>query len=209
MLGPKIGRRVRGMSSIPVSAETRERVQAAAAAVPRADFLPDAARHLADADRPVLIGWDATNSQPSTVIRMLELLAVQPGDRVLDVGSGSGWTTALLTQLAGAAGSVTGVERVPELVRFGRDRLSAAGVDARIEAAEVGALGLPASAPFDRILVSADFARMPDELVDQLADLGRMVAPIAGLMTVIDLRDGHVRRREDAGLYSFVPLRED
>lgn len=195
--------------SIPVSDEMRARVRAAFAAVPRAGYLPDAVRHLADADRPVMIGWDATNSQPSTVARMLELLAVRPGDRVLDVGSGSGWTTALLAHLAGAGGTVIGIERVPELVEFGRDRLDDAGVDARIEPATAGRLGLPASAPFDRILVSADFTRMPDELVDQLAEGGRLVAPVAGVMTVIDVREGRVRQRADAGLYSFVPLRED
>ncbi|CAH0141363.1 MULTISPECIES: methyltransferase domain-containing protein [unclassified Microbacterium] len=195
--------------SIQVSDETRRSVRDAFAVIERADFLPDAVRHLADADRPVMIGWDATNSQPSTVFRMLELLAVRPGDRVLDVGSGSAWTTALLAHLAGEEGRVIGVERVPELVEFGRDRLAAAGVIARIERASAGVLGLPASAPFDRILVSADFARMPDALVDQLGEGGRMVAPIAGVMTVVDRRDGRVRRRQDAGLYTFVPLRED
>src|SRR5690606_33786329 len=148
-------RKVRGMSGIQVSKVTLARVRDAMASVSRADFLPESVRHLADADRPVHIGWDATNSQPSTVARMLELLDAQPGDRVLDVGSGSGWTTAMLSRLVGDSGTVIGVERVPELARFGRERLTAAGVRARIEPALAGVLGLPASAPFDRILVSA------------------------------------------------------
>ncbi|MGL3150033.1 protein-L-isoaspartate O-methyltransferase family protein [Microbacterium sp. A82] len=197
------------MPNIMVSDETRECVRAAMVAIPRADFLPDAVRHLADSDRPVHIGWDATNSQPSTVARMLDLLAAQRGDRVLDVGSGSGWTTAILARIVGPSGTVIGVERVPELVQFGRERLEATDVDACIEAATAGVLGLPASAPFDRILVSADFERMPDDLVSQLAEQGRMVAPIGGLMTVVDRLDGRVRSRTDAGLYSFVPLRDD
>lgn len=102
-----------------------------------------------------------------------------------------------------------GVERVPELVQFGNERLEAIGVSPRVVASDAGVLGLPASAPFDRILVSADFGRMPDDLLSQLAEGGRMVAPIAGIMTIIDLHDGRARRREDEGLYGFVPLRDD
>ena len=197
------------MRSIHVSSQTRERVREAMDATTRADFLPEDVRHLADVDRPVMIGWEATNSQPSTVARMLELLDPQPGQRVLDVGSGSGWTTAILAALVGATGTVIGVERVPELVEYARARLAAAGIEATIAAASAGVLGLPAEAPFDRILVSAEFGRMPDDLIAQLADGGRMVAPVDGRMTVVDLQDGTPRVREDAGLYSFVPLRDD
>lgn len=201
---------------IPVAAETRERVRKAMAATPRADFLPEPVRHLADVDRPVMIGWDATNSQPSTVARMLELLDVQPGHRVLDVGSGSGWTTAILSRLAGEGGSVFGVERVPELVEYGRARLVEAGHPLGgtgsgpvIELAAPGVLGLPAEAPFERILVSADFGSLPHALVDQLVDSGRLVAPVAGVMAVVEKRDGKSEVHHDAGLYTFVPLIEE
>ncbi|MGM7670328.1 protein-L-isoaspartate O-methyltransferase family protein [Microbacterium sp. A93] len=199
------------MVGIRVDPATAIRVREAMAATPRATFLPPAVRHLAGADRPVMIGWDATNSQPSTVARMLELLDVQPGDRVLDVGSGSAWTTAILATLAGPRVSVIGVEIVAELVDYGRERLAEAGVHAEIRHAEIrhaesGVLGLPEEAPFDRILVSAGANSLPDVLVDQLADGGRLVVPVAGVMTVVDMHAGHARHAQDQGLYSFVPL---
>jgi protein-L-isoaspartate(D-aspartate) O-methyltransferase len=196
------------MVAITVDPTTEARVQAAMSTNSRKNFLPPGVRHLADADHPVMIGWNATNSQPSTVARMLSLLDVQPGDRVLDVGSGSGWTTAILATLAGTAGNVIGVERVPQLVSYGRERLVETGVRAEIRAAIPDVLGLPEDAPFDRILVSAQATTVPVQLETQLAEGGRLVAPVAGLMTVVDIRDGVPHRREDAGIYSFVPLKE-
>lgn len=194
------------MAGIRVDPATEARVRAAMSSTPRADFLPPEVRHLADADHPVMIGWNATNSQPSTVARMLELLDVQSGDRVLDVGSGSGWTTAILSVLAGDEGAVIGVELVPQLVEYGNERLAETGTRAEIREAVSGVLGLPDEAPFDRILVSAQAATVPTQLETQLAEGGRLVAPIAGLMTVVDMRDGLPHRRADAGIYSFVPL---
>lgn len=194
------------MAGIRVDPATEARVRAAMSSTPRADFLPPEVRHLADADHPVMIGWNATNSQPSTVARMLELLDVQSGDRVLDVGSGSGWTTAILSVLAGDEGAVIGVELVPQLVEYGNERLAETGTRAEIREAVSGVLGLPDEAPFDRILVSAQAATVPTQLEAQLAEGGRLVAPIAGLMTVVDMRDGLPHRRADAGIYSFVPL---
>src|SRR3954470_19728038 len=98
-------------------------VAAAFESVPRADFLPRGWRSSASFDGPIPIGAGQTNSQPRTVEAMLRLLEVRPGDRVLDVGSGSGWTTALLAHLTGEQGSVTGVELVPELATWGAENL--------------------------------------------------------------------------------------
>jgi len=183
-------------------------VTSALALIPRANFLPPDLRDRAATDAPLPIGHGATNSQPWTVQFMLELLHVPEGAKVLDVGSGSGWTTALLSHLAGPNGSVLGIELVPELVEQGRANLAAFDLPgARIERATAGQLGAPAEAPFDRILVSADAGQVPSELEEQLAVGGRMVLPASGVMWVVD-RDHEGWHREPVMGYrfSFVPL---
>ena len=178
--------------------------------VARADFLraDDAAR--AGLDAPIAIGVGQTNSQPRTVFAMLELLDVRPGQRVLDVGGGSGWTAALLAHLVGPAGTVIATELEPELVAFGRENLAKYDFAwASIRQAEPGTLGAPEDAPFDRILVSAEASSLPEPLVDQLAVGGTMMIPVGARMTRVEksgpARDDLVITTH--GLYSFVPLR--
>ena len=184
------------------------RVIAALADVPRAQFLPPDVRAQAAVDAPLPIGHGATNSQPWTVQFMLELLHVPAGAKVLDVGSGSGWTTALLGQLTGPTGSVLGVEVVPALVELGRGHLARAAVPcARIEAATPGVLGAPDQAPFDRILVSADPGDIPEALEQQLAVGGRMVLPADDVMWVVDRDASGIHREPVMGYrFRFVPL---
>jgi protein-L-isoaspartate(D-aspartate) O-methyltransferase len=139
---------------------------------------------------------------------MLRLLSVAAGQRVLDVGSGSGWTSALLGHLVGPSGRVHAVELLEDLVAWSRDNVSKYSMPwVEIHQAEPPVLGLPGLAPFDRILVSAEAGKMPSSLVDQLDVDAIMVAPIAGrLCSVLKHRDGgySVRRH---GHYRFVPLR--
>lgn len=183
-------------------------VAQAMTAVPRAGFLPTDQRGRAGDDRPLPIGEQQTNSQPRTVAAMLELLGVGAGHRVLDVGAGSGWTTALLAHLVGPTGSVLGVELSPALARWGAANLAASGHPwARLREATPGVLGAPDEAPFDRVLVSAEADELPTTLVDQLGSDGVLVIPVAGLMhRVVRPPEGAIVTTTH-GAYRFVPLR--
>lgn len=183
-----------------------DRIDAAFAAVPREWFLPPSQQHRAAYDGPIEIGHGQTNSQPRTVANMLRLLDVHEAMGVLDVGSGSGWTTGLLAHLVGERGTVRGLEIVPELVAQGQGNLARGDWPwARIEQATPGEYGDPAGAPYDRILVSAGARELPATLVGQLSPAGRLVVPVAGEMLLVELDDGQpvVSRH---GPYRFVPL---
>lgn len=182
------------------------RLRAAFDAVDRAGFLPPDQLRFARGDHPLPIGFGQTSSQPSTVADMLALLDVRPGQHVLDVGAGSGWTTALLGHLVGPAGRVVGVELVPALARWGGENVARQQRPwATVQAAVPGVLGVPEEAPFDRILVSAEADELPEDLLDQLADDGILVIPVRGrmlrLVRHLDRVDGTFH-----GTYSFVPL---
>jgi protein-L-isoaspartate(D-aspartate) O-methyltransferase len=150
-------------------------VLAAIAAVPRAAFVP--AEHAGEAyrDVPIPIPRDQVTTQPSLVGRMLEALRLRGGERVLEVGAGLGWQTALLARLAA---EVWAVERWPELAAAAGANLARAGVgNARVVIGD-GSRGLPAHAPFDAIVVAAAHPSVPPPLVEQLAPGGRLVQPI-------------------------------
>ncbi|KGN39669.1 protein-L-isoaspartate O-methyltransferase family protein [Knoellia aerolata] len=198
--------------------DAAQRVAEAMAACPREGFLPRRERRHARRDGPLPIGHGQTNSQPRTVAAMLELLDVQPGDSVLDVGAGSAWTTALLAHLTGPTGRVLGVERIPELAAVGAANLERTGMPwARLGLAVPGVLGSPDDGPFDRILVSAEAQTLPRSLVDQLVPDGVMVIPVRGWMHRVRRdpgfdADGNATgdaQVEVHGAYRFVPLVED
>ncbi|WP_125777574.1 protein-L-isoaspartate O-methyltransferase family protein [Antribacter gilvus] len=179
-------------------------------AVARRGFLPRSQQPFAGHDRPLPIGGGQTSSQPTTVAAMLRLLKVPVGARVLDVGSGSGWTTALLAALVGPSGEVLGVEREPALAEWGARNVQAAGMPwARVVPAQPDVLGVPRPGGWDRVLVSASATEMPQELVDQIGYGGRMVIPVRTTMYLVErLPDGSIRTT-DHGAYQFVPLIED
>lgn len=183
-------------------------VARAMAALDRRTFLPADQHAHADEDRPLPIGLGQTCSQPATVAAMLRLLDVPPGARVLDVGAGSGWTTAILGRLVGANGRVVGVELEPELAARAAENVARWAMPwADVRPAQPGVLGWPDPAGYDRILCSAAPDHLPDALVDQLADGGRLVMPVGDRMYRVERRGDAVHRTEH-GRYRFVPLRE-
>jgi len=175
--------------------------------IDRRDFVSPKHRDQAYEDFPIPIGYESTISQPTTVATMLEILSPQRGDRVLDVGSGSGWTTALLANIVGPEGSVYGVELIPELVSFGRHNTGKYNFkNARIFKAEKS-LGWKKEAPYDKILVSASADSLPEELLNQLKKNGKMVIPIKSSIWQIEIKEkGEIQKKEYPG-FVFVPLR--
>ena len=174
--------------------------------VDRADFvrpvdLPDAYENMA-----LSIGYGQTISQPFTVAFMLEKLQPVEGDRVLDIGSGSGWTTALLAQIVGNGGQVTGLEIIPELVEFGRKNLQKYNFrNTSIKQAKNGVLGIPGK-KFDRILVSAAATTLPEELIQQLKPGGTLVVPVRNsIFKITKSPNGGISLEEFPG-FVFVPL---
>jgi protein-L-isoaspartate(D-aspartate) O-methyltransferase len=148
---------------------------AALRAVPRADFVPSVLADQAYLDRPLPIPHGQVTTQPSLVAKMIEALGLTGSERVLEVGTGYGFQTALLAQLSTF---VYSVERFPDVAETARDNLTRHGVANVDVVVGDGTKGLPEHAPYDAILVSAAFPRVPPPLEEQLAPGGRLVQPL-------------------------------
>jgi protein-L-isoaspartate(D-aspartate) O-methyltransferase len=186
-----------------------ERVLAAIAQTPRRLFVPERFVEDADSDRPLPIGYRQTISQPFVVAYMTEKLALAGDERVLEVGTGSGYQAAILARLAQ---EVFSIEIVPELAVRARevllDRLGLANVRLRLGD---GALGWPEEAPFDRIVVTAASPEVPPALVAQLAPGGRMILPVGAeldvqVLRVLEKRSDGASVETDLLPVRFVPL---
>jgi protein-L-isoaspartate(D-aspartate) O-methyltransferase len=184
------------------------RVLEAMADLDRAAFVPERLRRDADSDQPLPIGHGQTISQPLVVAYMTEVLRLDGPERVLEVGTGSGYQTAVLARLAA---EVYSIEIVPELAARAAAALAVAGIrNVHLRTGD-GALGWPEAAPFDRVLVTAAAPEVPEALVAQLAPGGRLVVPVGPEHDAQVIR--LVERREDGGAAStdllpvrFVPL---
>jgi protein-L-isoaspartate(D-aspartate) O-methyltransferase len=174
--------------------------------VPRHFFVPADLQEQAYTDHPLPIGSGQTISQPYIVALMTERLHLQGHERVLEIGAGSGYQTAILAEMAL---EVFSVERVPELLSAASDRLARLGYLNIHLTHGNGSLGWPAHAPYEAVVVTAAAPEVPEPLLSQLADGGRMVIPIGppeGQMLVVVEKRGGLVRREDIATCVFVPL---
>jgi len=201
--------------------------------IDRADFVKEEFKNEAYADYPLSIGFNQTISQPTTVAFMIELLSPKTGDKILDVGSGSGWTAALLAHIVSSTapklkaapagrqvkseklkvtqqkGQVIAIEKIPELAKFGETNIAKynyieSGI-VKVLCAD-GSKGLPKEAPFDKILASASALNLPKELVEQLKNGGTLVIPIStSIFKITKDKQGKISTEEYPG-FVFVPL---
>jgi protein-L-isoaspartate(D-aspartate) O-methyltransferase len=184
------------------------RVLAAMGAVPRQEFVPDRYRSAAYDDRPLPIGHGQTISQPYIVALMTELVQVKPGDKALEIGTGSGYQAAVLAEITT---NVWSIEIIEPLAKSAADRLKRLGYDKVEVKFGDGYFGWPEHAPFDAIVVTAAADHVPPPLIEQLKPGGRMVIPLGGpfqtqwLVLVEKDAAGKIRTRNIAAV-AFVPL---
>jgi protein-L-isoaspartate(D-aspartate) O-methyltransferase len=192
---------------------TSPQVEQAMRSVPRHLFLPGLNLAIAYADEAVALKWRggraiSSISQPSMIAAMLEMLEVQPGSSILEIGTGSGYNAALLTTLAGVSGRVVTVEIEDQLATEARSHLSSGGFDMVEVHVGDGRAGWPACAPYDRIIVTASTPGPEQSWVEQLAEAGRMVVPLAReleAVVYVKIRGELEQRGTSPAL--FIPLR--
>ncbi len=177
--------------------------------IDRKDFVREENKNDAYGNYPLPIGFNQPISQPLTVAFMLELLEPKTGEKILDIGAGSGWQTALLANLVGESGKIIAIERIPELKTFAESNISKYGF---IENGIVkilegdGAKGFSEGAPYDKIIAAATANEIPEAWKDQLKIGGRIVAPVQNSIIVLDKTGPNQFSKKQFFGFSFVPL---
>lgn len=177
--------------------------------IDRINFVPEDLVHEVYINAPLPIGFGQTISQPLTVAFMIELLEPQPGDKILDIGAGSGWQAAILSEIVGDKGKVFAIEVIEKLAEFGRENVEKYKFisNGRVEFIHGdGSLGLPQEAPFDRIIAAAAAESVPQTWENQLKIGGRLVTPVgSSIWLVIKKSEKEFAKTEYPG-FAFVPL---
>lgn len=176
--------------------------------VDRKNFIPEKYHRYAYIDEPIPIGYGQTISAPSIVAMMTELLEPKKGDKILEIGAGSGYQAAILSKIVGDNGKIITIERIPELANFARNNLR------NYKNVEIivgdGTLGYPKEAPYDRIIVTACAPEIPEPLIEQLKEDGIMVIPVGGDVLFQKLYKIRKTKRgiekEFINYVAFVPL---
>lgn len=204
---PKFKQRRRQLvSTLETKGIKDERVLEAFGIVPRHVFVDTALQDRAYKDTALPIGKRQTISQPFTVARQTELLEVHPGEKVLEIGTGSGYQAAILCELGA---EVYSVERIEELYEKARSTLRELGYSVRLKLGD-GSLGWSAYAPYDAIVVTAGAPVVPEDLIEQLNVNGRLVVPIGDenrqeMVRIIKIREGELKKQHFSD-FKFVPL---
>ena len=187
---------------------TNEKVESAFRTIPRHEFVVPSELARAYYNEPLSIMNNQTISQPGVVSRMTEWLDVQDGQKILEIGTGSGWQTAILSYMVGN-GTVYSIERLPELVNFARENLEKLGLDNVHVILGDGSLGYPEKSPYDRIIITAACTEIPLPLLEQLDENGLIIAPVGGLsqsMILLKKISGEIVKIKNESNYIFVPL---
>lgn len=178
--------------------------------VPRHLFVPNNMKELAYTDTPLSIGHDQTISQPSTVVAMTEALNVKANQKILEIGTGSGWQAAILSFLIGKKGKVYSIEIIKELADFAKKNIKKLGIKNVEIIVKDGSEGLKEKSPFDRIIVTAASPEIPKHLIEQLKTGGMMVVPVGNLflqeMYIIKKLKNKIEKKS-IGNFAFVPLK--
>ena len=176
---------------------------------PRHIFVPESLQHDAYKDVPLGIGNMQTISQPTTVAVMTEALQVKPGQKILEIGTGSGWQATILSRLIGKKGRIYSIERIKELAHFANRNIEKLKIKNIHISVGDGSVGLKTHAPFDRIIVTAACAEIPEPLLHQLKSGGVMVIPLGNreyqeIYVIKKLKRG--MKKLSLGYFAFVPL---
>jgi len=187
---------------------TDGRVESALRNIPRHEFVPESELDYAYNNEPLQIMKNQTISQPGVVTRMTEWLDVKNGQKILEIGTGSGWQSAILSYLVGT-GNVYSVERHPKLVKFAQENLKKLNIDNVYLVLGDGSVGYPKESPYDRIIITAACSKIPLSLIEQLSENGLIIAPVGdasqSLVLLQRTSKGIVEIRNESH-YVFVPL---